>query len=97
LAAAIIVGCAHRKTPVLLEVPPERPFEVIQEIETKVEWHGMQWLWFWWHYMPWYSASHRVHNKTLIRKARKLGADAVIDVKYLPHRAGAQGKAIRYV
>lgn len=92
-----LLGCAHgRKTPVILDHKPEQPYEVIQPIEAKVEWGGFQWIWFWWHYMPWYSSSNSIHREALIKKAKKLGADAVINVKYLPRRSGATGDAIRF-
>jgi len=90
------VSCAHRKTPIILDHKPEQPYEVIQPIEAKVEWGGFQWIWFWWHYMPWYSSSNSVHREALIKKAKKLDADAIINIKYLPKRSGATGDAIRF-
>lgn len=90
-------GCVHnRKTPVILDHKPEQPYEVIQTVETEVDWGALQWVWFWWHYMPWYSSSNSIHRETLIKKAKKLGADAIINVKYLPRRSGATGDAIRF-
>ena len=92
----IVSGCAHGKIPVILDPPPAEPYEVIGPVETKIELHGLQWVWFWWHYMPWYSPVYKIHEKALIKKARKLNADAIIHVKQLPRRAGATGEAIRF-
>ena len=89
-------GCAHGKVPVILDHPPQESYEVIESIEVIKEWHGLQWLWHWWHYMPWYPTVHRVHDKALIKKARRLGADAIINVEYLGHRQGAKAEAIRF-
>ena len=92
----LLTSCAHRKTPVILNHPPKEPYEVISPIETRVEWHGLHWIWHWWHYMPWYSAVYKIHDKKLVKKAKKLGADAIINVEYLPHRQGAKAEAIRF-
>ena len=89
-------GCAHNKIPVIYDVPPKEPYDVIGTVETKVEWHGFQWIWFWWHYLPGYSPIHKIYEDSLIKKARKLNADAIINVKQLPKRAGATGEAIRF-
>ena len=97
LVAAYAAGCVHGKDPVILNEPPREPFEVIGPVEVKTEWHGLHWLWHWWHYMPWHSSIYKIHDQKLIRKARKLGADAIIKVEYFPHRRGAKGEAIRYV
>ncbi len=95
---SLLSACAHRKTPVILDLPPkDQSYEVIAPIETLVEWHGLHWLWYWWHYMPWYSSIYKTHDKKLIKKAKKLGADAIINVEYLPHRQGAKAEAIRFV
>jgi len=97
LAVLLTESCASRgKIPVILDYKPDRPYEVIEEVETEVKWGPLQWLWFWWHYLPGYSAIYKSHNKKLVKKARKLGADAVIDIDYLPHRSGARGTAIRF-
>ena len=96
LAMVLLEACAHHKIPVILEQKPDRPYEVIDEVETKVEWGGFQWIWFWWHYMPWYSSADSIHREALIKKAKKLDADAIINVKYLPHRSGATADAIRF-
>ena len=96
LVPLLLGACAHHKIPVILERKPDRPYEMIGEVETKVEWGGLQWLWFWWHYLPGYSATYKTHNDRLIKEAQKLDADAIINVEYLPHRSGARGDAIRY-
>ena len=96
LVVLIFFGCTHQKIPIILDHPPKEPYEVIAPIETKVEWHGLHWLWHWWHYMPWYPTIHKIHDKKLIKKAKKLHADAIINVEYLPHRQGAKAEAIRF-
>lgn len=97
LILALFVGCAHRKkTPIILEQQPAQSYEVIQPIEAVVRWGKFQWVWFWWHYMPWYSSVNSIHREALIKKAKQLDADAVINVKYLPKRSGATGDAIRF-
>ena len=90
------VSCAQHKIPVILQHPPEEPYDVIAPIEAKTEWHGLHWLWHWWHYMPWYPAITKVHDKKLIKEAQKLNADAIINIEYLPHRQGAKAEAIRF-
>ena len=96
LVVVLLAGCAHGKIPVILDHPPAEPYEVIQSIETKTDWHGLNWIWQWWHYMPWYSTIYKMHDKQLIKIARRLNADAIINVKYLPRRRGAVAEAIRY-
>ena len=96
LIFSLLAGCAHGKIPVVLEGTPAEPYEVIGVVETEVTWYSLQWLWYWWHYMPWYSSVHKVHEEKLVKKARKLGADAVINIEQLPHRSGARGEAIRF-
>ena len=96
LIASISFGCAHGKIPVIYDQVPNEPYDVIGKVQTHVEWHGLQWFWFWWHYMPGYSPIYKIHEKALIKEARKLNADAIINVKQLPHRAGATGEAIRF-
>ncbi len=89
-------SCAAKKIPVILDQPPEEPYEVIQKIEVQTEWNALHWLWHWWHYMPWYSAIYKMHDQELIKKAQRVNADAIINVKYLPHRQGATAEAIRF-
>ncbi len=96
LAGLVLQSCAHQRIPIVLETDPEQSYEVIQKIEVKVEWGKLQWLWFWWHYLPWYSAVHKVHLKELVKEAQKIEADAIMNVKYLPHRQGATADAIRF-
>ncbi|PIQ85265.1 MAG: hypothetical protein COV74_09925 [Candidatus Omnitrophica bacterium CG11_big_fil_rev_8_21_14_0_20_45_26] len=98
VTCVLVMACAStpKKIPVIYDVKPTDPYEVIGIVETKTEWHGLQWAWFWWHYMPWQSAIYKKHNEALIKKAQKLGADAVINITYFPKRQGAQGEAIRF-
>lgn len=96
LVSLQILSCAHGKIPVIIDPPPKEPYQVIETIEVKEEWHGLHWLWHWWHYMPWYPSIYKIHDKKLVKKARKLNADAVINIKYLPHRQGATAEAIRF-
>jgi len=91
------LGCAHHKIPVILDHPPkDTPYEVIGPVKTEVNWHSLQWTWFWWHYLPWYPSVFKIHDKALIKKAQALDADAIINEEYLPHRSGARGEAIRF-
>ena len=96
LILACLAGCAHGKIPQVFNQPPKEPYEVIQTVETTVHWGHLQWLWFWWHYLPWYPSVYKVHDKALIKKAQKMDADAIINVEYLEKRSGARGEAIRY-
>lgn len=96
LAIAMILGCARGKIPVVLDYKPSESYEVIGTVETKTEWHGLQWLWYWWHYMPWYPSIQKYHEKHLVKKARKLGADAITNIRFFPARKGARADAIRF-
>ena len=96
LVSIFLYGCAHHKTPIILDQNPDRPYEVIQPIEAIVNWGHFQWVWFWWHYAPWYSSVNSIHREALVKKAKQLDADAIINIKYLPHHGGATAEAIRF-
>lgn len=89
-------GCVSTPLPQVLDRPPDEPYEVLGMVEVKREWHALQWLWSWWHYMPWCGPSHKLHEKKLAKKARKLGADAITNIEYYQRRLGAKAEAIKF-